>query len=145
MGKHKTFRVLNPMLSLALIWTLTCVPTITSAHVSARSELPRHGGVVRESDDMFFELVAKENSLTLYARDSRARAVALSDGRAEALIWTDQGNQKLSLSSLDSTRLVATAALPSDDDFRVIVTLDLPNQKTRHLMFGPIKPDTGSN
>jgi len=118
---------------------LVLVPIAAAAHVSARADLPRHGGEVLATGELFVELVVEENQLTLHARDDRARVVDLSTAQANALLWTDEGSRSVPFATRNGSALTAAADLPTTSKFRVVVSLELPGQEKTSLLFGPMQ------
>lgn len=118
---------------------LVLMPGAVAAHVSARADLPRHGGEVLATGELFVELVVTEKQLTLHARDDRARVIDLSDAQANALVWGDNGSRSVPFAARSATALTAAADLPTTGKFRIVVSLELPGQEKTSLLFGPMR------
>lgn len=114
------------------------LPLTLWAHTPIRPDLPRHGGEVQRSGDLYLELVAEDGRVAVFARDKRARPVNLGDTEAQAMIWTDDGSTVVPLTEGKNASLIAAAELPAASDFRVIVTLKRPDTETSRVLFGPL-------
>ena len=127
-------RILHALIPL----TLGLFVQVASAHAPSHADKPRYGGEVRRAGDLFLELVVEPNGFAVYARNERGRPVLLADMRAEALLWTYQGTQTLSLRRVGGEQLVASAQLPEAGNFRVIISLTPPASEQRRVLFGPL-------
>lgn len=95
---------------------------------------PRHGGVVREVQDVTLELVARPDSLTLYVRD-HDQPIATRGARAEAVIHAAGGKTTVTLEPTGSHALAAKGAFRVGLGVRVAVNLSLAGKPPLRATF----------
>lgn len=105
------------------IITLVSIALITSAvlvsNAFAHGSLePKHGGVVKESHDMVFELVREEKSVSLYVRD-HGEAYPSTELVANVVVLAKKEKSEASFISSGGNRMVADITI--NDGAKVLI------------------------
>jgi hypothetical protein len=107
------------------IITLVSIALITSAVLVSNafahgSLVPKHGGVVKESHDMVFELVREENSVSLYVRD-HGEAYPSTELVANVVVLASKEKSEASFISSGGNRMVADITI--NDGAKVLIRI----------------------
>ena len=109
--------------------------TIGSAHAGGgHDHTPRHGGVVAESNDLDFELVARPEAITLYVRDhGKGLSTQGASARLTLLTGTEKGD--VALTHAGENRLEARGAFKVARGTKAVAVVTLPGRKTASVRF----------
>lgn len=111
--------------------TLNAAPALAGA---GHDHGPKYGGVVREVQDIAYELVAKPDSLTLYVSD-HGKPIPTLGATASAVLYAGGGKTTVQLEPAGDNRLVAKGAFKVGVGVRVIITTTLPGKTPAKVTF----------
>ena len=103
------------------------------AHDHAHDQ-PMHGGLIAEAKELSYELVARADSLTLYATE-HGQPLATAGAKASATVHAGGGKQEVTLEPAGDNRLVAKGSFKTGLGVRVAVLVSLPGQPEAKLNF----------
>jgi hypothetical protein len=95
---------------------------------------PKYGGVVREVKNIAYELVAKQDSLTLYLND-HGKPVSTQGATAQAMIYGGSDKTPIKLEPAGENRLAAKGSFKVGVGVRVIITTTLPGKPPAKASF----------
>lgn len=95
---------------------------------------PKYGGVVRELNNVAYELVAKPDSLTLYVSD-HGKPIATQGAQAEAVIYAGNEKTMVKLEPAGENRMVAKGSFKVGVGVRVVLTTTLPGKPPAKATF----------
>lgn len=111
--------------------TLNAVPALAGA---GHDHGPKYGGVVREVNDIAYELVAKPDSLTLYVSD-HGKPVTTQGATAEAVLYASSGKTTVKLAPAGENRMLAKGTFKVGVGVRVIVITTLSGRPPAKATF----------
>lgn len=127
-------------MKLIRIWAAAalaaCLGTAVAAqeHEHGHAHEPMHGGVVVESSDMDFELVAKADAVTLYVRDHGKPANTQgASGKLTLLSGSDK--TEAMLSPAGDNRLEAKGSFKVGAGTKAVASVTLPGKKAVNVRF----------
>lgn len=123
---------LRPLIAAAALAAAFAPPPAFAA--AGHDHGPKYGGVVREVNDIAYELVAKPDSLTLYVSD-HGKPVATQGATAEAVIYAGNDKTTARLDPAGDNRMVAKGNFKVGVGVRVIVTTTLPGKTPAKATF----------
>jgi hypothetical protein len=106
---------------VALAAALNVSPAFAGA---GHGHAPKYGGVVRELQNVAYELVAKPDSLTLYVTD-HGKLVSTQGATAEAVIYAGNEKTTVKLASAGENRMIAKGNYRVGVGVRVGLTITL--------------------
>ena len=87
---------------------------------------PQHGGIVAEAGEAQFEIVAKENKLTVFVTNHGA-AVATAGASGKLMILAGNSKRELELKPDGENRMAGSGSLQATE--KLLVTIQLPGKK----------------
>lgn len=125
-------------MKLNRIWAtaalLACLGTAMAAQEHGHGHEPMHGGVVVETSDMDFELVAKADVVTLYVRDHGKPANTQgASGKLTLLNGSDKA--EATLSPAGDNKLQAQGSFKVGAGTKAVATVTLPGKKAVNVRF----------
>jgi hypothetical protein len=99
----------------------------------AHTAKPKHGGVVREAGDLSFELVAKDDSVTIYV-DDHGKPLATTGMAGKLTILNGKQTSEAALAPVGENRLEAKG-VKVEKGARAVAVLTTPQKKTLTVRF----------
>lgn len=103
------------------------------SHGAGHDHAPLHGGVVVESSDMDFELVAKADTIALYVRD-HGKAVDFNGASGKLTLLAGSTKTEAQLAPAGD-RLEARGSFPTAAGTKVVATVQLAGRKPANVRF----------
>ena len=119
------------ILSLAAVAALTASPVFAGA---GHDHGPKYGGVVREVNNIAYELVARPDSLTLYVSD-HGKPVATRGATAEVVIYAGSDKTTVRLEPAGDNRMTAKGSFRTGVGVRVAITATLAGKPAAKATF----------
>ena len=119
---------------LTLLLALGAAPAAFAGAGHGHGMKPVHGGVVVQAKELQYELVARENRLTLYAYD-HGKAASLAGARASATLHGRDGKATVELAPSGEQALVAEGRFAVGVGVRVAVSVNAPGRPEARLTF----------
>jgi hypothetical protein len=95
-----------------------------------------HGGQLVHVDDAHYELVAKDNALTLFVSDNDTKPRATLDGaKATATVLADGKTATIELKPATPDTLVGTGTFVAKTGLRVVVSIQEDSRKPTQIRF----------
>ena len=98
-----------------------------------------HGGQLRMTGAYHYELVAKNNELTIYLTDHGGTNVASAGAKGSATILSSKGKTKIQLAPAGENILRGTGQFEAVPDMKVAVSITLPGQGAALARFTPFR------
>lgn len=95
---------------------------------------PLHGGVVVESGDIDFELVAKPDLITLHLRD-HGKPLSTQGGSVKLTMLAGSAKSELALQPAADNRFEAKGSFNIEPGTRVVAIVTLPGRKPASVRF----------
>jgi hypothetical protein len=97
-----------------------------------------HGGQLIHVDDAHYELVAKDNVLTLFVSDNDTKSRASLDGaKATATVLADGKTATVELKPTSGDTLTGRGTFVAKTGLRVVVSIQESNRKPAQIRFTP--------
>ena len=129
--------------SVLLILTLAITQTVL-AHTDEYLDTVAapHGGQLRMTGPYHYELVAKNNELTIYLTDHGGTNVASAGATGSATILSSKGKARIKLTPAGENILRGSGQFEAVPDMKVAVAITLPGQGAQLARFTPLKKAT---
>lgn len=121
---------LFPILAAALI---AMSGAAQAADQHGHEHKPLHGGIVTEAGHLEFELVAKADSLTLYARD-HGKPVNAQGARAKLTLLSGTEQSEVQLAAAGD-KLQATGSFKVEAGTKVVAMVEFAGRKPSNVRF----------
>lgn len=95
---------------------------------------PQHGGVVAESNDMDYELVARPDALTLHVRD-HGKPVSVQGASARLTLLQGAEKSEVALAPTGEGALQSKGSFQVAAGTKVVALVTLPGKKPANLRF----------
>ena len=103
-----------------------------------------HGGQLRMTGPYHYELVAKNNELTIYLTDHGGTNVASARAKGSATILSSKGKTRIQLLPAGENIMRGTGQFEAVPDMKVAVSITLPDQGAALARFTPFKKLPGA-
>lgn len=103
-----------------------------------------HGGQLRMTGPYHYELVAKNNELTIYLTDHGGANVASAGANGYAIILTSKGKTRIQLAPAGDNVIRGSGTFEAVPDMKVAVSITLPGQGAALARFTPFKKLSGT-
>jgi hypothetical protein len=124
--------------------------TVLAALVLAIATLPAaahdkpvkgpNGGQLIHVEDAHYELLAKDNALTLFVSDNDSKPrTALVGAKASATVLTDGKTATIELKPATADTLVGTGLFIAKPGLRVVVSITETSRKPAQIRFTPVE------
>jgi hypothetical protein len=126
----------NYLTTVSIVLALTS-PTVTLAadhHGHNHDHAPANGGLVAESADLNFELVAKSDGLTLYVTD-HGKPVQTAGGKATATVFAGSEKTAVNLEPAGNNKFAAKGSFKVGVGVRVAVVVSLNGKPEAKLNY----------
>jgi hypothetical protein len=99
-----------------------------------------NGGQLIHVDDAHYELLAKDNTLTLFVSDNDTKPRATLDGaKATATVLADGKTATIELKPATPDTLVGTGTFVAKTGLRVVVSIQEARRKPTQIRFTPVE------
>jgi len=98
-----------------------------------------HGGQLRMTGPYHYELVVKNNELTVYLTDHGGTNVASAGATGSATILSSKGKTRIQLAPAGENVLRGTGQFEAMTDMKVAVSITLPGQAAALARFTPFR------
>ena len=98
-----------------------------------------HGGQLRMAGASHYELVVKNNELTIYLTDHAGTPTASAGASGSATILSSKGKATVQLSPAGNNVLSGKGKFEAVADMKVIVSITLAGQKAEQARFTPLQ------
>ena len=98
-----------------------------------------HGGQLRMTGPYHYELVVKNNELTLYLTDHGGTNVASAGATGSAIILTSKGKTRIQLTPAGNNIIHGSGTFEAGPDMKVAVSITLPGQEAALARFTPFR------
>ena len=120
--------------SLLALCCSACLLTPVAFAGGGHDHGPKHGGVVRESANLSYELVVKADRMTLHISD-HGKPVATAGATAEATLHAGSEKTSVVLVPAGENTLAAPGSFKAGVGVRVAVNVSLPGKPAAKLNF----------
>jgi hypothetical protein len=97
-----------------------------------------HGGQLVHVDDAHYELLAKDNALTLFVSDNDTKPRTTLDGAtATATVLADGKTATINLKPATADTLIGTGTFVAKTGLRVVVSIQETSRKPTQIRFTP--------
>lgn len=126
--------------SILLLLALALAPT-AFAHTDEYLDtvVAPHGGQLRMTGPYHYELVAKNNELTIYLTDHGGAKVASAGATGYAIILSSKGKTRIPLAPTGDNVIHGTGQFEAVPDMKVAVSISLPGQDAALARFTPFR------
>jgi hypothetical protein len=106
---------------IKLVWMALVTSAVFVSNTSAHGSIePEHGGVVKQSHDMVFELVREEKSVSLYVRD-HGQAYPTKELDADIVVLANKEKSEASFISTGGNKMVVDITI--NDGAKVLISV----------------------
>lgn len=98
-----------------------------------------HGGQLRMAGATHYELLVKNNELTIYLTDHAGTPIASAGASGSATILSSKGKATVQLSPAGNNVLSGKGKFEAVADMKVIVSITLAGQKAEQARFTPLQ------
>lgn len=119
---------------LAAASLAVCVHAAPAFAGAGHDHGPKYGGVVREVNNISYELVARPDSLTLYVSD-HGKPIPTRDAMAEAVIYNGSEKTTVKLEPAGENRMAAQGAFKVGVGVRALLAITLPGKPPSKAAF----------
>jgi hypothetical protein len=118
----------------AVLLLLTALPSL--AH--DKPVKGPNGGQLIHLEDAHYELVVRDNALTLFVSDNESKPRTTLDGtKASATILADGKTAAVELKPSAADTLIGTSSFAAKPGLRVVVSIQEPTRKPAQIRFTP--------
>jgi hypothetical protein len=117
-----------------LMASLVLIGTIASGAVLAHESPAKHGGIVKSSGDMSFELVNKEGKTTLYV-DDHGKDVPMAGAGGTLTVLKGTTKTDTPLAPGGGNTLVAKDSIKLEPGNKVVASITFPDKKAVSVRF----------
>ncbi len=119
----------------ALLFSLVSI----TAHAHDKPVKGPNSGQLIHLDDAHYELVAKDNALTLFVSDNDAKPRATIDGaKATATVLVDGKTTTVELKPATADTMAGTGVFVAKTGLRVVVSIQEVGRKPTQIRFTPV-------
>ncbi len=95
---------------------------------------PQHGGVVVETKDMDFELVAKQGLITLYLRE-HGKVIDAKGATGKVTVLNGAQKTEATLAHVGGNKIEAKGAFPAGPGTKIVAMVQWPGKKPMNVRF----------
>ncbi|MDH4283689.1 MAG: hypothetical protein OEV35_00060 [Gallionellaceae bacterium] len=103
-------------------------------HGHGHDHKPAHGGIIAESDDISYELVAKAETMTIYV-SGHGKPVVTTGAKASGTLYAGNEKTPLAFEAAGDNKLTAKGSFKTGVGVRVAVSVTLPAKPEARLNF----------
>jgi hypothetical protein len=138
MNKEHAMHIFSKRVLLAVALAIT-----QAAHAHTDEYLDTvaapHGGQLRMTGPYHYELVVKNNELTVYLTDHGGTNVASAGAKGSATILSSKGKTRIQLAPAGENVMRGSGQFEAAPDMKVAVSITLPGQDAALARFTPFR------
>lgn len=107
---------------------------LASGHALAHESPAKHGGIVKSAGDMSFELVVKDNQVTIYI-DDHGKDVPMAGGSGTLTVLQGTGKSEVPMGAGSGNTLVARTANKIGPGAKLVAAIVFPDKSAMSVRF----------
>jgi hypothetical protein len=115
-------------------WAIAMAALNGAAMAVSDDHTPQHGGVVVETKDMDFELVAKQGLITLYLRE-HGKVIDAKGATGKVTVLNGAQKTEAPLAHVSGNKIEARGAFEATNGTKIVATVQLSGKKPVNVRF----------